>query len=157
MKIFFKTFISLMLLGCAAQAQIQKINYNTFDNQILKLNRVSPAGYSQLNKLLLDGAWLFSENINTSPCTKNIQVPGEWVMQGFTVDKGAYAGYQKSFAVPENWKGKRLKLRFDAVYSEAEIWLNSKKIAGHLGGFTPFEVDVTNFVKWTGEIGRAHV
>ena len=151
MKIFFKTFIRLLLLGCTAQAQIQKINYTTADKQILKLNRVSPVGSSQSNKLTLDGSWLFSENINASPCTKNIQVPGEWVMQGFTVDKEAYAGYQKGFTLPENWKDKRLKLRFDAVYSESEIWINGKKVASHLGGFTPFEVDVTNFVKWSGD------
>ncbi len=150
MKNIFKIITGLLLLSCAAQAQIQKINYTTADKQVLKLNRVSPAGSSQPNKLSLDGSWLFSENINTLPCNKNIQVPGEWVMQGFTVDNAAYAGYQKTFSLPGNWKGKRLKLRFDVVYSEAEIWLNGKKTASHLGGFTPFEVDVTNFVKWSG-------
>ncbi|WP_295712691.1 glycoside hydrolase family 2 TIM barrel-domain containing protein [Mucilaginibacter sp.] len=151
MKNFYKTLIGLLILNCTAKAQIQKIDYTTADKQVLKLNRVSPAGSSQPNKLSLDGTWLFSENINTSPCAKNIQVPGEWVMQGFTVDNEAYAGYQKNFTLPENWKGKRLKLRFDAVYSESEIWLNDKKIASHLGGFTPFEVDVTNFVKQSGD------
>jgi beta-galactosidase/beta-glucuronidase len=151
MKNFFKTLIGLLLLGCAVQARIQKINCTTADKQVLKLNRVSPAGSTQPNKLSLEGTWLFSENINASPCTKNIQVPGEWVMQGFTVDKEAYAGYQKNFILPENWEGKCLKLRFDAVYSESEIWLNDKKIASHLGGFTPFEIDVTQFVKWSGD------
>jgi len=70
MKNFFKIIISLMFLGCTAQAQIQKINYTTAGNQVLKLNRISPAGSSQPNKLSLDGTWLFSENINVSPCTK---------------------------------------------------------------------------------------
>jgi beta-galactosidase len=150
MKLSHKIFTGLMVFGAVANAQIQKINYTTTDNQVLKLNRISPGSSSQPNKISLDGTWKFSTDIKASPCDKNIKVPGEWLMQGFTVAKNAVAGYQRSFTIPKNWANKRLKLRFDAVFSEAEVFVNGKSAGTHLGGFTPFEIDINNFVKWDG-------
>jgi beta-galactosidase len=150
MKLFYRIFTVLLLLVSAAQAQIQKITYTTAEQQPLKLNRISPFASKQPDKIALDGTWQFSTDINSSPADKNIQVPGEWVMQGFDVKNSVYAGYKKNFEIPENWKNKRIKLRFDAVYSEAEIWVNGKKTASHLGGFTPFEIDINNVVKRGG-------
>jgi len=148
MKIKLFGLAGFLLFGFMAKAQIQKINYTTADNQLLKLNRISPAASKQPDKIDLNGTWKFSTDINAQAVDKNIQVPGEWVMQGFEVKKSVYAGYQKAFDVPASWKNKRVKLRFDAVYSDAEIWVNGKKTASHLGGFTPFEVDINQWVKW---------
>jgi len=97
----------------------------------------------------LDGTWSFNpappaEFWKNPPANwAAIQVPGEWVMQGFTVAHGAAAGYARSFPVPANWAGQRIKLRCDAVYSEATVWINGQEAGKHLGGFTPFELDVT--------------
>jgi len=148
MKLFCRIFTGLLFLTGATHAQIQKITYTTAEQQPLKLNRISPFASKQPEKIALDGTWQFSADINALPADKNIQVPGEWVMQGFEVKNSVYAGYRKSFEIPENWKNKRIKLRFDAVYSEAEIWVNGKKTASHLGGFTPFEIDISNVIKW---------
>lgn len=131
-------------------AQVQRLNFTTADNQVMKINRISPSATQPPNKISLDGTWQFSTDINSSPANKNIQVPGEWAMQGFEVKKETFAAYQRTFEIPESWRGKRVKLRFDAVFSEAEIWVNGKKTATHLGGFTPFEIDINNFVKWIG-------
>ncbi|MNK54419.1 Evolved beta-galactosidase subunit alpha [compost metagenome] len=150
MKLFYKIFTVLTMLAAVAHAQIQKINYTSSDQQVLKINRISPAASKQPDKIALDGTWKFSADINAQPADKNIQVPGEWVMQGFEVKKSVFAGYQRTFEVPANWKSKRIKLRFDAVYSDAEIWVNGKKTGSHLGGFTPFEIDINNVVKWGG-------
>jgi len=115
-----------------------------------------PSSVSGLNdiKIDLNGTWQF----NTSPGKdfflnkkqsgwKTIEVPGEWVMQGYTVKSGEYAGYARSFKIPSNWKGKRIVLKCEAIYSECKIWLNSRFAGEHLGGMTPFEIDITSLVR----------
>ena len=85
----------------------------------------------------LNGAWTFQEQYP-------IQVPGEWVMQGFTVNEGETARYTRALPVPASWKGQRIKLRFDAVSSHALVKVNGIKVGEHEGGFVPFEMDITD-------------
>ena len=54
------------------------------------------------------------------------------------------AGYRRQFR-PPGGKG-RLKLRFEGVYSGAEVWVNGRSAAYHEGGALPFEADVTDLV-----------
>lgn len=114
----------------------------------LKVNQV----YNPV--LSLNGDWRFNEkpseeffkNISETNKWKTINVPGEWAMQGYKVDSAAFAGYQKRFSIPQDWKQQRIKLRFDGVSSESSIWINGKEIGSHMGGMTAFEFDVTDFI-----------
>ena len=105
-------------------------------------------------KLDLGGDWSFSAQPETDfykaksvADWKSIEVPGEWVMQGFEVNPGTTAGYFRTFNLNPEWKSQRIKLKCEAVYSECKIWVNGKEAGSHLGGFTPFELDVTELVK----------
>lgn len=107
------------------------------------------------NKVALSGNWLFNPAPETSfwkteaeKNWKTIEVPGEWIMQGFEVEKGKAAGYIRMFTIPANWKEKRIKLRCNGIYSEAQIYINGQKAGSHLGGFTAFELDVTSLVRY---------
>ena len=102
-------------------------------------------------RLDLNGTWRF----NPAPAPdfwkdaadsgwSDIKVPGEWAMQGFDVKPRQAAGYCLRFQAPADWTGQRVKLRFAAVYSKAEVWLNGTPVGSHLGAFTPFELDVTS-------------
>ncbi len=107
-------------------------------------------------RLSLDGTWLFDpspergfwkKEAHGGPRWRPIQVPGEWVMQGFAVKPHTAAAYLRTFHFPPSWKGFRVKLRCDGVYSKARVYLNGKPAGSHEGGFTPFELDVTDLVK----------
>ena len=94
----------------------------------------------------LNGTWKFTPDSQQSGAARNIEVPGEWVMQGFNVPPGTYAIYQRDFTIPSEWKSKRIKIRCDAIFSEFEIFINGSKAGRHPGGFTAFETDITGFV-----------
>ncbi|WP_419051789.1 glycoside hydrolase family 2 TIM barrel-domain containing protein [Parabacteroides goldsteinii] len=126
--------------------------------------RLSPLPVKvEKQKIPLGGSWQF----NPSPEKefwkqgsvtnwKSIEVPGEWVMQGFEVEKGKAAGYFRTFSVPSSWNGQRIKLRCNGIYSDSHIYINGKEAGAHLGGFTAFELDVTELVQ-TGKENRIAV
>lgn len=72
-----------------------------------------------------------------------IKVPAHWEMEGLRVLSGV-GGYRLHFT-SQGGAG-RLMLRFDGVYSGAQVWVNGKPVAYHEGGFTPFEADITDVV-----------
>jgi hypothetical protein len=74
----------------------------------------------------------------------DIKVPAHWEMEGFHSAENV-GGYRLEFESPAG-KG-RLKLRFDGVYSNAEVWVNGHRLACHEGGFTPFEIDISDAVQ----------
>ena len=117
--------------------------------------RLSPLPANvETQKISLSGFWQFNpspekefwkkEKVNN---WKSIEVPGEWVMQGFEVEKGETAGYCRTFTVPASWDGQRVKLRCNGIYSDSQIFINGKKAGSHLGGFTVFELDVTHLIE----------
>ena len=55
--------------------------------------------------------------------------------------------YHRKITIPENWNGRRIMLNFGAVDFIAEVYINAKKLARHVGGSTPFTVDLTNDVE----------
>lgn len=73
-----------------------------------------------------------------------LEVPGDWNSQN--PELKYYEGtvwYGRHFeSMPQ--PGKRQILYFGAVSYRCNVYLNGRKIASHEGGFTPFEVDVTD-------------
>lgn len=54
--------------------------------------------------------------------------------------------YVKMVHVKKEWEGKVLKLQFEGIAHQARIYVNHQYILEHRGGYTPFEVDITNEV-----------
>jgi beta-galactosidase len=91
-----------------------------------------------------------------------LDVPHDWSIEGqFTEENptsvsGAYlpAGigcYRKYIVMPEGSKGKRIKIRFDGVYMNSSVYLNSTYLGNRPYGFSTFEYDLTPFLKFGGE------
>ena len=59
--------------------------------------------------------------------------------------------YHRKLTVPAAWKGKRVMLNFGAVDFIAEIFINGRKVFRHVGGSTPFAVDITNEIEYGAE------
>ncbi|MGI6562115.1 MAG: glycoside hydrolase family 2 protein [Clostridia bacterium] len=55
--------------------------------------------------------------------------------------------YRRTITLPEAFRGKRILLHFGAVDYEAKVWVNGQLVCVHRGGYVPFKVDITEFVK----------
>jgi beta-galactosidase len=92
-----------------------------------------------------------------------INVPGNWQMQGFghakfrnvhqpfpkdpphiPADYNPVSSYRTTFTVADNWDGRRIFLHFEGVKSAAYIWLNGEEIGFNQGGMEEFEFDITD-------------
>lgn len=82
-----------------------------------------------------------------------IEVPGELGLQVSKELTGEPVAYCRSFMVPKNWQGKRIKLKCDAIFNDAQVWINGIEVGGHRGNFTPFELDITGAVR----LGQSNV
>lgn len=61
-------------------------------------------------------------------------------------DYNPVSSYRTTFAVPENWKGREIILRFDGVYSAYYVWVNGKMVGYAEDSKLPSEFDVTSYL-----------
>ncbi|ADB61987.1 Beta-galactosidase [Haloterrigena turkmenica DSM 5511] len=106
----------------------------------------------------LNGTWEFalSTTIDDQGAEwREAEVPGQWGYSESAIPEGPaewyppegqLGWYRREFEAPKSDR-ERLLLRFDAVYSEARVYLNGAEIGHHVGGYTPFEIDVTDHVE----------
>lgn len=78
----------------------------------------------------------------------SIAVPGDWNTQKEKLYY--YEGtvwYKKSFHYKLAKKTNRVFLYFDASNYQTDVYLNGMKLGAHVGGFTPFNFEVTDYLK----------
>ena len=134
------------------------------------LMAVSTLGARQgiVRKHLFDADWQFSRD---SIKWRTVNLPHDWSIEG-DFDKDAPAGhdgaylptgkgwYSKKFKVLEGssvpsgraesseFNDKKLRLYFEGVYMNAEVYVNGQKAGGHPYGYSSFFVDITPYLKF---------
>jgi beta-glucuronidase len=68
-------------------------------------------------------------------------------------DHVGYVWYQRQVRVPRGWRDQRIRLRLDSATHEGLVWVNDGLVAEHVGGYLPFEADITAHVS-AGETFR---
>ncbi|WP_326731968.1 beta-glucuronidase [Streptomyces phaeochromogenes] len=66
-------------------------------------------------------------------------------------DHVGWVWYQRPVRVPRGWAGERVVLRVDAATHEGKVYVDDVLVAQHVGGYTPFEADITEHVRPGGE------
>lgn len=149
MKEIFKNSIPVLLLCCFTSLVAQDTLQKAINDFHVEIPRLSPVPIKITNvqqpQFSLNGKWDFRVTGHNAKHT--INVPGEWEMQGFKVNEGETAMYSRELNIPADWKGKRIKIRFDAISSHAVIKVNGIKVSEHEGSFVPFETDITSALK----------
>lgn len=94
-----------------------------------------------------DGTALQDYDFDTS---EELTVPGDWNTQRkelFYYESIVWYRTKFDYTLPA---GRRLFLHFGAANYEAKVWLNGKFLGKHVGGFSPFEFEITDGVKPQG-------
>lgn len=60
--------------------------------------------------------------------------------------------YRRNIAIPQGWSGRRVLLHFGAVDYRAQVWMNGRSLGSHEGGNVPFQFDVTDHLKPSGNV-----
>lgn len=108
------------------------------------------------NYKILNGYWNYAiTNSSAAPSAHDgrILVPfsPESILSGVErqLKPREYLWYERTVSVtPEEYRsGKRLLLHFGAVDQYASVYVNGSKVCTHMGGYLPFEADITDSVR----------
>ena len=94
-----------------------------------------------------DRTILYEYNFNTD---RTLMVPGDWNTQRDELYYYEGTVWYRNVFDYQPKPGRRAFIYFGAANYEAIVGLNGKKIARHVGGYTPFNVEVTGMLKETG-------
>lgn len=119
---------------------------------------IGKANAQSRTKVNFGSDWEFKREENNNPNWEKITIPHTAKIEPLVVNN-QFQGtcwYQKKFKVA-NSKNKKVFLYFEGVMQEADVWINDQKVTNHKGGYLPFTIDVTPFLKSKGNIIKIKV
>lgn len=100
---------------------------------------------------LNDGWRFFFKQESASDGARYVTLPHTWNLDA-TASDGTYlqttANYSRDIYIPEEWRGRRLFVKFHGVQSVADIFLNGRYVGEHRGGWTAFTFEITDKVNF---------
>lgn len=96
----------------------------------------------------LNGAWDFG--FAPDRLDRKITVPFGWgsPLSGVHDVKPDNGHYRRTVTVPAAWKGKRVFVVVGASDHDTVCTFDGNDLGKHVGGYTPFEFELTEFVRW---------
>ncbi|MBU2887744.1 beta galactosidase jelly roll domain-containing protein [Gilvimarinus agarilyticus] len=143
LRVFFVSILCIGLLQACANQPDTEVASTASDA------RVSLAGQWQFQidpyKRASDEQW-WQEQTDTSNWDK-IAVPGVWDTYDRYSDYMGDAWYRTEFIADKSWHAQQVRLVFDSVYHDAEVWLNGQYLGENKLGFMAFDFDVSNHLR----------
>ena len=98
----------------------------------------------------LNGTWDFG--FEKGKLDRKILVPFGWgsPLSGVK-DLGDTGWYRRSVRIPDDWRGKRVFVVVGASDHDTTCIFDDNNLGVHSGGYTPFEYELTDFVRWGEE------
>lgn len=142
---------------CAPSVQLHTRNDAGQTEQ--PLIKLKPQRTSSRELVNLDGLWKFalasSPNDTAQPWTeplpKGLECPVPASYNDIFVDPEihdhvGWVYYQRDVIVPKGWTQERYLIRAESATHHGRIYVNDRLVAEHVGGYTPFEADISDIV-----------
>ncbi|MBL7741828.1 MAG: glycoside hydrolase family 2 protein, partial [Chitinophagaceae bacterium] len=89
---------------------------------------------------------------------RTIHLPHDWSIESdftknapATIQGGALPGgigwYRKRFVLPASAKDKKVRIEFDGVYKNSEVWINGHYLGKRPNGYISFQYDLTSYLR----------
>ena len=82
----------------------------------------------------------------------DVNIPHTWNITDILDDKKGYnrgvSWYVKELNIGKQYNNKRVSLLFEAVSIKAEVYINGKFVGEHLGAYTAFSFDISDFINY---------
>lgn len=166
----------LLLIAAIAPITCAELIAQTEDENILReIREMTYAGFESSDQVV-DVRLDFNHNWRFSPGGhpgfelpefsddhwRVLSVPHDWSVEGkpeednpsgirggfYPMGKGCY---RKTFVLDDAAKGKRVKIRFDGVYMNSNVYLNGMLLGNRPYGFSTFEYDLTQYLQFDGK------
>ena len=98
---------------------------------------------------------------------RNVQLPHDWVVDlpfaaeashshgyktvGWKWPETSVGWYRKHFFIPAEADGQRVRLRFDGIFRDSDIWVNGFWMGGEKSGYTTASYDIADYLNYGGD------
>lgn len=143
---------------------MRNLKEDLYMNKMYKRIEYPRPQFARESWLNLNGIWNFAfdddnrgENeqwFKDADFSREINVPFTYETKASGIEEETFhpfIWYERNFVVPEDQKGKRMILRFQASDYLTKVWINGVFIGSHSGGYAAFSFDITDAVYEEGD------